>query len=102
MPEDFTTPNRDLIGDLISKMMTKEPAQRYQTLAEVKQHPWLRSVSWQDILNKRIAPPIKPDCRESHIDPEYTELPLDFEETKVGRGRLSTERRFSYYYESTL
>ena len=83
-------------------MMTKEPAQRYQTLAEVKQHPWVRSVPWQDILNKRIAPPIKPDCRESHIDPEYTELPLDFEETKVGRGRLSTERRFSYYYESTL
>ena len=101
LPDDFVT-NRDQIGDLISKMMAKEPSQRYQTLAEVKLHPWLKNVPWQDILNKRIAPPIKPNCRESHIDPEYTELPLDFEEIKVGRGRLSTERRFSYYYESTL
>jgi serum/glucocorticoid-regulated kinase 2 len=45
MPYDFS-PNRDLIGDLISKMMTKDPNHRYQTLSEVKLHPWLKDVCW--------------------------------------------------------
>lgn len=60
--------------------MMKEPAQRYQSLAEVKRHPWLSDVRWDDILNKKVQPPIVPSVRESHIDPDYTELPLDFEE----------------------
>jgi hypothetical protein len=75
-------------------------------LGEVKKHPWLRDVRWDEILMKRIRPPIIPSVRESQIDPDYTELPLDFEEgnqTQIRqKGRLSTERRFSYYYESTL
>jgi hypothetical protein len=55
------------------------------------------------MLHKRVPPPIVPSVRESHIDPEYTELPLDFEEAGLKqKGRLSTERRYSYYYESTL
>jgi serum/glucocorticoid-regulated kinase 2 len=48
LPLDF--PNKELIGDLIARMMTKEPQQRYQTLAEVKAHPWLREVRWNDLL----------------------------------------------------
>lgn len=77
-------------------------------------------MKWDDILNKRVHPPIVPNARESHIDPDYTGLPLDFEEYNNNsplnnnnnhnnanemhkkKGRLSTERRFSYYYESTL
>lgn len=39
--------------------------------------------------------------KECHIDPDYVELPLDFEESQY-KVRLSTERRYSYYYESTL
>jgi hypothetical protein len=49
-------------------------------LGEVKKHPWLRDVRWDEILMKRIRPPIIPSVRESQIDPDYTELPLDFEE----------------------
>lgn len=73
-------PNRFLIQDLISKMMIKDPKGRYQTLEEVKRHPWLVDINWNDILEKKIPPPIIPNVRESHIDPDYTELPLDFEE----------------------
>jgi hypothetical protein len=49
-------------------------------LSEVKKHPWLNNIKWDDIKNKKLKPPIIPSVRESHIDPEYTDLPLDFEE----------------------
>jgi hypothetical protein len=52
-------------------------------------------------MRKQIRPPIVPDIRESNIDPDYSELPLDFEEGNF-KVRVSTERRYSYYYESTL
>ena len=52
LPEDFL--NREVIGDLISRMMTKEPQHRYQSLSEVKKHSWLKDVSWDDLIKKRI------------------------------------------------
>ena len=52
-------------------------------------------------MRKEIPPPIIPDVHESYIDPDYVDLPLDFEDTQY-KVRLETERRYSYYYESTL
>ena len=93
-------------------MLMKDPQIRYQSLTDVKIHPWLSDVKWDEVLAKRWrSPPIVPNVRESQIDPDYTDLPLDFEENKdFDRGsringhnnRLSTDRRISYYYESTL
>lgn len=37
--------------------------------------------------------------RESNFDPEFNDLPVDFDELKL---RQNTERRQSYYYESTV
>lgn len=53
------------------------------------------------MLSKDVQPPIVPNVKECHIDPDYVELPLDFEESQF-KVRMSTERRYSYYYESTL
>lgn len=39
--------------------------------------------------------------RESNFDPEFNDLPVDFDEQDL-KIRLTTERRQSYYYESTL
>jgi len=38
---------------------------------------------------------------ETNFDPEFNELPVDFDELEV-KMRVNTERRYSYYYESTL
>jgi hypothetical protein len=48
-----------------------------------------------------VKPPIIPNLQDSYIDSDYTDLPLDFEEAFY-KARMSTERRYSYYYESTL
>ena len=58
-------------------------------------------MDWAKLLRKEVNPPIVPNVKECCIDPDYVELPLDFEES-VYKVRLSTERRYSYYYESTL
>ena len=42
---------------------------------------WLRDLNWDDVLHKRTSPPIVPNVRDCHIDPDYVELPLDFEES---------------------
>lgn len=39
--------------------------------------------------------------RESNFDPEYNDLPMDFDELEM-KLRLNTERRQSYYVESTV
>jgi serum/glucocorticoid-regulated kinase 2 len=48
------TPNRLVIGDLIGKMMMKDPAMRYQTLSETKRHPWLSDVDWNGLIHKQV------------------------------------------------
>ena len=67
--------------NLISNMLQKDPNKRYKSVAEIKKHPWLKDVDWDAMLSKSIAPPIVPNVKDSHIDPDYIELPLDFEES---------------------
>jgi hypothetical protein len=41
----------------------------------------LKDVKWEELLAKRILPPIIPSVKDCHIDPDYVDLPLDFEES---------------------
>ena len=95
-PEYISKNARDLIGKLLMKDPEKRP-----TVPATMKHPWFASLKWEDVLEKKIFPPIVPSLRECYIDPDYVDLPLDFEESQY-KVRMSTERRFSYYYESTL
>ena len=64
-------------------------------------HPWLRDTNWGLYLSKQVDPPFLPGLRDTHFDPEFNELPVDFDDFEV-KFRIETERRHSYYYESTL
>lgn len=48
-----------------------------------------------------MDPPFIPSLRDSNFDPEFNELPVDFDEFEI-KMRNSTERKYSYYYESTV
>ncbi|CDW89031.1 protein kinase domain containing protein [Stylonychia lemnae] len=95
---DYLNPS---LINLMTNMLQRDPNKRYQSISEIKRHSWLKDVKWEELLNKKISPLIIPNVKECHIDPDYVELPLDFEESQY-KVRLSTERRYSYYYESTL
>lgn len=62
-------------------MLQKDPTKRYKSVSEIKRHSWLKDVDWDALLAKSIPPPFVPNVKESHIDPDYVELPLDFEES---------------------
>jgi hypothetical protein len=52
-------------------------------------------------MDKEVQPPFVPSLRESNFDPEFNDLSVDFDELEM-KLRMSTERRLSYYYESTV
>jgi len=41
-------------------------------MEEVKEHPFFADVNWDDVLNKRIPPPIEINVRQSNFDRQYT------------------------------
>ena len=46
--------------DLISKLLSKEPSQRPQSVREVKKHPWFAGINWSDLSNKTYKAPFVP------------------------------------------
>ena len=50
-------------------------------------------------LSKRMVPTWKPRLDQSNLDPEYTQLPLNFDTSNFKRA-LQGNREFSVYYES--
>ena len=82
--------------------MAKDLDKRFKNVQEIKNHKWFNGVNWDDLLNKRVCPPYLPSIYESNFDKGYSDLPVDFEEYHNPNKRFSTERRLSYYYESTI
>jgi serum/glucocorticoid-regulated kinase 2 len=103
--DDLTFPDylqsNHLLVDLITKLLAKDPKVRVKTVEEIKYHPWLKDTPYKKFLNKEVMPPFVPSMRETNFDPEFNDLPIDFDELQI-KLRMSTERRQSYYYESTL
>lgn len=97
---DFINKQHPVV-DLLIKLLAKDPRQRLSSVDEIKMHSWLSDVNWGAIIRKEITPPFVPSIRESNFDPEFNELPIDFDEMEM-KMRLSTERRQSYYIESTV
>lgn len=45
---------------LLRKLLTKDPEKRLTEPAEIRKHPWFKSVDWEAIRNKEVTPPILP------------------------------------------
>lgn len=100
---ELTFPARfgEVLKDLISKLLNRDPRQRIGSvkgMEEVKSHPWCEGIDWNVVEKKGITPPWKPKLDKSNFDPEYTQLPLDFDEEKFTRTIMS-ERQFSIFEE---
>lgn len=69
-----------IVCNLITTLLKRDPNLRPSSVSEIKKHSWFKGVNWDDVLNKKMHPPIVPNVKECNIDPDYTELPLNFEE----------------------
>lgn len=45
---------------LLRKLLTKDPAKRLTDPAEIRAHPWFKSINWEKLRRKELTPPIKP------------------------------------------
>eukprot|EP01016_Furgasonia_blochmanni_P043493 TRINITY_DN5922_c0_g1_i8.p2 TRINITY_DN5922_c0_g1~~TRINITY_DN5922_c0_g1_i8.p2 ORF type:complete len:169 (+),score=24.94 TRINITY_DN5922_c0_g1_i8:754-1260(+) len=70
-----------LLQGLFIKNADKRLGGGAEDAAEIKRHPWFKTVNWDDFLAKRIRPPYVPklssDLDLSNFDTEFTELPVD-------------------------
>ncbi len=92
IPKCISPPLRSLLTGLLRK----DPAKRLGSVRgvdEIKEHPWCAGIRWDDYLNHRVEPPFRPNLRQSHFDPEYTQCPVGEE------GGCKTERSYSCYWE---
>lgn len=73
--------------------MDKDLSKRVKSVSEIKNHPWLRDVNWNEVLEKNIQPPFIPSIYESNFDSNYQDLPVEYEEFMNPEKRYSTDRR---------
>ena len=52
----------------------------FNNLHKIKNHYWCKDINWNKVEKKEMIPPWIPDLEQSNFDPEYTSLPLDFNE----------------------
>lgn len=72
---------RDSVS-ILQKLLTREPDQRLGSgptdAQEVMNQPFFRTVNWDDIYHKRVAPPFMPTIKNatdtSNFDAEFTSV----------------------------
>jgi protein-serine/threonine kinase len=83
------------VRNLMSKLLQKNPNQRPQSITEIKSHPWFSGVNWNDIIAKKIKPPLIPDLFKSNFEQDCLNLPLDFDESTQSKVRST-----SFYHDT--
>lgn len=93
-----------VVVNLIARLLERNPQKRLGSqrgMEEIKAHEWCRDVEWDIVQQKRLTPLWKPRLDQSNFDPEFTQLPLNFDENQFKRA-LQGDREFSFYYESPV
>lgn len=73
-PLAIPSSNSSEAKDLLKKLLTKNQRSRlgYKGgIAEIKKHPFLKSIDFEALSKKEIAPPFIPDIDESYFDTAY-------------------------------
>lgn len=49
-------------------MLEKDTDLRFKNIKEILDHPWLKSVNMEEVLNKKLVPPFKTDMYLNNFD----------------------------------
>ncbi|CAD8113804.1 unnamed protein product [Paramecium sonneborni] len=63
----------DLLKELICQLLEKDPQERLgqsQGIVEILSHPWFEGINFEDILNKKLQTPYKPEPLKYNFDEE--------------------------------
>ncbi|KAM4604433.1 ribosomal protein S6 kinase beta-2-like isoform 1-T2 [Polymixia lowei] len=98
--------------DLIKKLLKKSPAQRLGSskadCADIQKHPFFRHINWDDLLDKRVEPPYRPQLQSdedvSQFDTRFTrQTPVDSpDDTSLSHSAEHAFAGFTYVAPSVL
>uniref|UniRef100_A0A665W5K7 Ribosomal protein S6 kinase beta-2 n=1 Tax=Echeneis naucrates TaxID=173247 RepID=A0A665W5K7_ECHNA len=98
--------------DLIKKLLKKNPAQRLGSSKadsmDIQKHPFFRHINWDDLVNKRVEPPYKPQLHSdedvSQFDTRFTrQTPVDSpDDSSLGPSAELAFAGFTYVAPSVL
>jgi serine/threonine protein kinase len=64
-----------LAMDLCARLLDRDPNTRIGSVGgseEVRRHPWLELVNWEELYSMHITPPIDPKRNLDNFDPQFT------------------------------
>lgn len=82
LPAYLTAEARDLIRRLMKRQVSQRLGSGPADGAEIRAHPFFKNVNWEDVIARRLDPPIKPilksDDDVSQFDTKFTRhIPID-------------------------
>jgi serum/glucocorticoid-regulated kinase 2 len=115
LAEELTFPKNLLLSSeikgLMSSLLLKNPKLRLGSLLGVREilaHPWFGKIKKENILRKRLTPPIKIDCPENLTFDFSSHRESELEVREILESQLHPEnQKFksmfppSFYYERT-
>ncbi|XP_061763907.1 ribosomal protein S6 kinase beta-2-like isoform X1 [Nerophis ophidion] len=98
--------------DLLKKLLKKNPHQRLGSsktdCTDIQRHSFFKQIKWDDLLNKRVEPPYKPQLQSdedvSQFDTRFTkQTPVDSpDDTSINQSAELTFAGFTYVAPSVL
>lgn len=86
-PLEFPENATEETKDLLRKLLDRNPDTRLQNLDAFMAHPFFRGLNWDDLLQKKLPPPFKPDATTLNFDPQFTALRPRFSMTEGREGQ---------------
>ena len=92
--------------DLINKLLVKDPKQRLGAgdggVEKLKQHPYFKSINWDDLKELKVTPPFIPEIRD---DTDLKYIARSIEENNISNSvdsdnNIDNYVNFSFYEES--
>ncbi|CAD7093396.1 unnamed protein product [Hermetia illucens] len=75
-PRNISVEARSLLSGLLHKNPQKRLGGGIEDVREIQRHPFFSSINWQDLVQKKIPPPFKPqvttDTDTRYFDSEFT------------------------------
>uniref|UniRef100_A0A3Q3RP94 Ribosomal protein S6 kinase n=1 Tax=Mastacembelus armatus TaxID=205130 RepID=A0A3Q3RP94_9TELE len=108
LPPYLTVDARDLIKKLLKKNPTQRLGSSKADCADVQKHPFFKHINWDDLLNKRVEPPYKPQLQSdedvSQFDTRFTrQTPVDSpDDTSLSHSAELAFAGFTYVAPSVL
>lgn len=74
-PLEFTEEVSEEAKDLLRRLLDRNPDKRLQNIDEFKKHPFFSDVNFEDLFNRKIPVPFKPDANATkNFDVEFTTM----------------------------